>query len=121
MNARAEDLLGPLDGWLFCPHTDGDDCECRKPKPGLVVEAAAALGVRPERCVVIGDIAADVQAAQAAGAAAVLVPTPATDPEDVRRAPRVAPDLAAAVAELLALPTAPRPSADGRPLAEARA
>jgi histidinol-phosphate phosphatase family protein len=101
VNGRAEELLGPLDGWFFCPHTDGDGCGCRKPKPGLVVEAASALGVRPERCVVIGDIAADVQAAQAAGAAGVLVPTPATDPEDVRRAPRVAPDIATAVAGLL--------------------
>jgi histidinol-phosphate phosphatase family protein len=102
VNRRAEELLGPLDGWHFCPHTDGDGCSCRKPEPGLVLAAAAALGVRPERCAVVGDIAADVQAAQAAGAAAVLVPTPTTEPDDVRRAPRRAPDLEAAVAELLA-------------------
>jgi histidinol-phosphate phosphatase family protein len=102
VNARAEELLGPLDGWFFCPHTDGDGCGCRKPQPGLIVAAATALGVRPEHCVVIGDIAADVQAAQAAGAAAVLVPNAATDPEDVRRAPWVERDLESAVAALLA-------------------
>jgi histidinol-phosphate phosphatase family protein len=101
VNARAEELLGPLDGWHFCPHTEHDGCDCRKPAPGLVLAAAAALGLRPERCVVIGDIAADVQAAQAAGAAAVLVPTGATEAEDVRRAPRRAADIEAAVIGLL--------------------
>jgi beta-phosphoglucomutase-like phosphatase (HAD superfamily) len=50
---------------------------------------------------VIGDIAADVQAAQAAGAAAVMVPNDATDPEDVRRAPRVCDDIESAVEALL--------------------
>jgi histidinol-phosphate phosphatase family protein len=101
VNARAEQLLGPIDAWLFCPHGPAEGCECRKPAPGLVLAAAAQLGVRPERCAVVGDIAADVQAAQAAGAAAVLVPTERTQAEDVRRAPHVAPDLEAAVDQLL--------------------
>jgi phosphoglycolate phosphatase-like HAD superfamily hydrolase len=43
--------------------------------PGLIGAAAAALGVDPARCVVIGDIGADAQAAHAAGARAILVPT----------------------------------------------
>jgi len=60
--------------WLFCPHIEGDGCGCPEPQPGLVVEAAAALWVRPERRVVTGGTAADVQAAQATGAAAVVVP-----------------------------------------------
>lgn len=97
VNRRAGDLLGGIDEWLFCPHGPSDGCECRKPAPGLIDAAAARLGVRPDRCLVIGDIAADVQAAQAAGAAAILVPTPRTQREDVRRAPRVAPTIEAAV------------------------
>jgi histidinol-phosphate phosphatase family protein len=101
VNARAEQLLGPIDAWLFCPHGPEEGCECRKPAPGLVLAAAAQLGVRPERCAVIGDVAADVQAAQAAGAAAVLVPTERTEAEDIRRAPCVAPTLEAAVDTLL--------------------
>ena len=113
VNARAEELLGPVDAWLFCPHGPGEGCECRKPRPGLIFEAAAWLGVRPERCAVIGDIAADVQAAQAAGAAAVLVPTDRTEPEDVRRAPLVAPDLEAAVDLILPRDTATAPSPPG--------
>jgi histidinol-phosphate phosphatase family protein len=101
VNRRAEQLLGPIGPWIWCPHAPGEDCECRKPAPGLVVEAARRLGVDPERCAVIGDIAADVQAAQAAGAAAVLVPTAATEREDVRRAPTVAATIEDAVASLL--------------------
>jgi len=97
VNAKADALVGPLDAWLFCPHVPEDGCECRKPAPGLVRKAAERLGVPPERCVVIGDIGADVEAARAAGARAVLVPTPRTRPEDVAAAPTVAPDLAAAV------------------------
>jgi histidinol-phosphate phosphatase family protein len=101
VNARVEQLLGPFDTWQLCPHTPEDGCDCRKPRPGLVLAAAAALGVPAERCVVIGDIGADVAAAAAAGARAVLVPTPVTTPDEVRAAPVVAPDLRAAVAAAL--------------------
>jgi histidinol-phosphate phosphatase family protein len=101
VNQRADRMLGPIDEWLFCPHGPDEGCECRKPAPGMIIEAAERLGVRPERCAVVGDIAADVQAAQAAGAIAILVPTERTEAEDVRRAPLVASSLAAAVDLLL--------------------
>jgi histidinol-phosphate phosphatase family protein len=97
VNARVEALLGPLRPWAVCPHGPGDGCACRKPAPGLVLRAAAALGVDPAACVVIGDIGADVEAARAAAARGILVPTPATRREEVLAAPELAPDLAAAV------------------------
>jgi phosphoglycolate phosphatase-like HAD superfamily hydrolase len=59
--------------------------------------------------VVIGDIGADVEAARAAGAQAILVPTPVTRAEEIAAAPEVAPDLAAAVDRILADRPAPRP------------
>jgi histidinol-phosphate phosphatase family protein len=101
VNARVQAWLGPLDAWAVCPHGPDEGCACRKPAPGLVLQAARALGVEPRRCVVIGDIGADVQAAHAAGARAILVPTPATRPEEVAAAPELAPDLGAAVDLLL--------------------
>jgi histidinol-phosphate phosphatase family protein len=104
VNRRVEELLGPLGPWLVCLHGPGDGCGCRKPAPGLIKAAAAELGVDPADCVVIGDIGADVEAARAAGARAVLVPTAVTRDEEVAAAPVVAPDLVAAVELLLGVP-----------------
>jgi D-glycero-D-manno-heptose 1,7-bisphosphate phosphatase len=101
VNARLEELLGPLGPVLYCPHGPEDGCACRKPAPGLVLQAAERLGVPPQRCAVVGDIAADVGAALAAGARPVLVPTPVTRAEEVEAAPEVAADLLAAVDLLL--------------------
>jgi histidinol-phosphate phosphatase family protein len=101
VNRRVEDLLGPFDGWFYCPHGPADGCPCRKPAPGLVLAAARALGVRPERCAVVGDTAADVGAARAVGARAILVPTPATRGEEARAAPELAADLEAAADRLV--------------------
>ena len=97
VNRRLEELVGPLGPRLVCPHGPDEGCVCRKPAPGLVFAAAAALGVDPARCAVIGDIGADVEAARAAGARPILVPTPATLPEDVAAAPEVVATLEAAV------------------------
>lgn len=107
VNARIETLLGPLGPWLICPHAPGDRCGCRKPAPRLIQRAAAVLGVDPTRCVVIGDIGADMQAARAAGAIGVLVPTDVTRPEEIAAAETVAPDLETAV-ELVLEEVGPR-------------
>ncbi|WP_250002582.1 HAD-IIIA family hydrolase [Actinoplanes sp. M2I2] len=96
VNRRVEDLLGPFDDWQICPHDDTAGCRCRKPAPGMVVAAAAALGTVPARCVLVGDIGRDAEAAQAAGAAAILVPTPVTLPGEVAAAPAVAATIEAA-------------------------
>ena len=63
VNARVMQLLGPFDVLCVCVHAEHDGCGCRKPAPGLVHAAAAQLGVPVHRCVVIGDIGADVTAA----------------------------------------------------------
>jgi D-glycero-D-manno-heptose 1,7-bisphosphate phosphatase len=101
VNRRVDDLLGPFDVWQVCPHGPADGCACRKPRPGMVLAAADALGVAPEDVAVVGDIGADVGAARAAGARSVLVPTPVTLPEEVDAAPVVCPDLLSAVRHLL--------------------
>jgi D-glycero-D-manno-heptose 1,7-bisphosphate phosphatase len=101
VNRRVDELLGPFAVWQVCPHGPDDGCSCRKPRPGMVLAAAERIGVAPQQVAVIGDIGADVGAATAAGARAVLVPTPVTLPEEVDAAPVVAPDLLAAVRHLL--------------------
>lgn len=68
VNRRVDELLGPFAGFFVCPHAPGDACECRKPKPKLILDAARALGVDPAACVVVGDRESDVQAARNAGA-----------------------------------------------------
>ncbi|SDF21762.1 haloacid dehalogenase superfamily, subfamily IA, variant 3 with third motif having DD or ED/haloacid dehalogenase superfamily, subfamily IA, variant 1 with third motif having Dx(3-4)D or Dx(3-4)E [Blastococcus fimeti] len=99
--ARLEELLGPFDTVQVCPHGPDDGCECRKPAPGMVKAACAELDVDPARCVVIGDIAADVDAAAAAGATGIMVPTPVTRKDEVAAAAHTAPTLTAAVDAVL--------------------
>jgi histidinol-phosphate phosphatase family protein len=73
VNKRVEELLGPFAGFFVCPHAPNDACECRKPKPKLILDAARALGVDPKYCVVVGDRESDVAAAINAGAIPMLV------------------------------------------------
>jgi histidinol-phosphate phosphatase family protein len=102
VNARVDELVGPFDTWQYCPHTPTDACRCRKPAPGLVHAACQALGVHTHHAVLIGDIGSDVQAAQAAGAVGILVPSPRTLRAEVRDAPLVAWSLAEALDLFLA-------------------
>lgn len=97
VNARVDALVGPFGTWRYCPHAPDDVCACRKPQPGLVLEAARDLGVAPEEVAVVGDIESDVLAGEAAGGIGVLVPTAHTRVDEVRRARYVAPDLGTAV------------------------
>ncbi|MBK8047610.1 MAG: D-glycero-beta-D-manno-heptose 1,7-bisphosphate 7-phosphatase [Anaerolineales bacterium] len=66
---------GRIDGIFICPHPPDAGCDCRKPQPGLLLQAAAAFGLDLRRCLFIGDTMTDFQAAQAAGCPCVLVRT----------------------------------------------
>jgi D-glycero-D-manno-heptose 1,7-bisphosphate phosphatase len=59
----------------YCPHTSDDDCECRKPKPGMMRQAAREHGVDLTGAFVVGDRYGDVELAQANGGRGVLVRT----------------------------------------------
>jgi len=101
IHARVEELLGPFETWNVCTHARDEGCTCRKPQPGLIAAAANALGVDPSACVVVGDIGSDIEAAAAAGARAILIPTAVTQPQEIARAPFVAKNLARAVDAIL--------------------
>lgn len=79
VNERMSELLAKydvkLDGIYFCPHSPEANCECRKPKPGLLLKAAAELGFEPRASVVIGDKACDLELGHAVGAETILVQT----------------------------------------------
>jgi D-glycero-D-manno-heptose 1,7-bisphosphate phosphatase len=57
----------------YCPHRIEDDCPCRKPKPALLLSAAADFNIDLSRSIFIGDSETDVQAARAAGCAPLLL------------------------------------------------
>lgn len=121
VNARVEELLGPFDAWAICVHDEGDGCTCRKPAPGLVIRAAAVLDVSPRDCVVVGDIGRDMEAARAAGARGILVPTGETRQEEIDQADEVAGDLRDVVDRVLSATAAREEVAAAGPALWARA
>lgn len=72
INRRLAELL-PLDAVRVCPHDDSDGCDCRKPKPGLLVAAARDFAIDLAASVMVGDRWRDVQAGHAAGCATVFI------------------------------------------------
>lgn len=66
---------GQLDGVFFCPHIPDDDCNCRKPRAGLLDSIIERLNIELSGVPLIGDSLRDVQAAMVVGAAPVLVRT----------------------------------------------
>jgi D-glycero-D-manno-heptose 1,7-bisphosphate phosphatase len=82
LNAMHEKLRGELashgggiDMIAFCPHGPDDNCDCRKPKPGMYRDIARRFDISLEGVPVIGDSLRDLQAAQAVGASPILVKT----------------------------------------------
>jgi D-glycero-D-manno-heptose 1,7-bisphosphate phosphatase len=66
---------GRVDAVYYCPHTPSDRCDCRKPKPGLLLKAARELDIDLARSFFIGDAISDVEAALAAGCTPLFVQT----------------------------------------------
>lgn len=64
---------GRIDDFFVCPHHPDDDCNCRKPQPGLLLQAAQRYRLSLPQCVFIGDSITDYQAALAADCKPVLV------------------------------------------------
>jgi UDP-glucose 4-epimerase len=80
IHARMEELLAAhgarVDHYGLCVHLPEDGCECRKPKPKLLIDTARAMGVALARSYMVGDKHSDIQAGRAAGCrASVLVRT----------------------------------------------
>ena len=100
MRAAVEAAGGRIAAIYHCPHRPGDDCDCRKPKPGMLLRAAAELGFDARGVPLIGDKVSDIAAAVAAGARPIAVGSRPGErfPPGVERYP----DLAAAAKMLIA-------------------
>ena len=72
MHAEIRRLM-PIDDFMICLHTDADRCSCRKPKPGLILDAAAKHGIDLSSSTIVGDRWRDVLAGQAAGCRTIFV------------------------------------------------
>ena len=66
----------PLTALYTCFHDNSDNCNCRKPRPGLLIEAAAAYNIDLSKSFMVGDRWSDVVAGQAAGCRALLIDLP---------------------------------------------
>lgn len=72
---RCRSAGGGIDAVFACVHTPWDACACRKPRPGMIIDAIASLSEQPETCVVVGDSATDLRAARSARVPFILVRT----------------------------------------------
>jgi len=75
MHRAVHQAGGRIDAIFFCPHAGDANCECRKPKPGMLLEIARRMNVELAGVPLVGDSLRDLQAATAAGARPVLVLT----------------------------------------------
>jgi D-glycero-D-manno-heptose 1,7-bisphosphate phosphatase len=79
--AQLEQAGARVDAWFYCPHHPSGrgsyalPCRCRKPMPGMLLEAAGRFGIDLESSVMIGDKLVDVEAGRAAGCRPILVRT----------------------------------------------
>jgi histidinol-phosphate phosphatase family protein len=81
LNRMVEQVSGArLDGFYYCPHhPQGSevayavDCQCRKPRPGMLLRAARELGIDLSTAWMVGDILNDVEAGKRAGCRAILI------------------------------------------------
>jgi D-glycero-D-manno-heptose 1,7-bisphosphate phosphatase len=62
-----------IDAFRYCPHAPEEGCDCRKPRPDMLLNAAAELGLDLSRSTMIGDRASDLEAGRAAGARTILL------------------------------------------------
>ncbi len=72
LNAMLQACL-PLDQVLVCYHDDADGCECRKPRPGMLLQAARAHGIDLSKSYMVGDRWRDIGAGQNAGCKTIFI------------------------------------------------
>lgn len=90
-----------VDDILVCPHRQDEGCNCRKPKPGLILQAMDRWGIRSEGSIMIGDRGSDIVAGKTAGLYTALIDRHYAEPW-VQQPDLTARSLPHAVAQILA-------------------
>ena len=75
LQRSASQVGGRVDAFFFCPHAADSACMCRKPQPGMLLEATRRFNIAPKDTWMVGDAQRDLDAAAAAGVRPVLVLT----------------------------------------------
>lgn len=76
---------GQIDGIYMCPHKPEDGCSCRKPLPGLLLQAAEDMSLDLRRSWMIGDAWSDIQAGEAAGMRGTILLKTGRGPDQLRQ------------------------------------
>lgn len=64
---------GSIKDIFFCPHLPEHNCECRKPKPGMIIDACKKFGINPSSSIMVGDSVKDIECGINAGAKSVIL------------------------------------------------
>lgn len=75
INKELEPFGATIDAFYWCKHNYDDNCECRKPKPGLILKAAKELDINLAQSFYIGDTKTDEECGKAAGVRTIIMPT----------------------------------------------
>jgi D-glycero-D-manno-heptose 1,7-bisphosphate phosphatase len=114
MHAAAQSVGADIDAVFFCPHAADDNCDCRKPKPGMLHAIAKRFETNLKGVPVVGDSLRDLQAGFVLGCKPYLVLTGKGEMTRTKGGlppgTAIYPNLAAVVDELLKLPTAVSPA-----------
>ncbi len=101
INTKVQELLSPsgvkILKTVICPHIDKDKCDCRKPKPKMILEAAEEFGIVLANSYMVGDHVSDIEAGINAGTKTVLVQTATNEKVTAEQATFTAHDLLSAV------------------------
>jgi D-glycero-D-manno-heptose 1,7-bisphosphate phosphatase len=62
-----------IDKIYFCPHTPFENCECRKPNPGLIMQAINDFNIDISKSIMVGDSNTDIEAAESVGCKGILL------------------------------------------------
>ena len=93
LRSAVEAAGGRVEGFLVCPHLPSQDCDCRKPKPGLLRRLEREFGADVRGGVLIGDHWTDIAAGRAAGMRTIFVRSGRGRENDGERADHVATDV----------------------------